>query len=203
MVIGEFPAMEYQVSAFFISTGIVALAEIGDKTQLLAFILAAKFKKPLPIILGILVSTLINHGFAGAVGEWLSLMIEPKTMGIVLGISFIAMAVWTLIPDKFDEKDAKLAHFGVFTTTIIAFFLAEMGDKTQIATIALAAKYHALLPVVAGTTCGMMLANVPAVLLGHKIAHKMPIKLVHGIAAVLFAILGCMTLLALLKPGLF
>ncbi len=183
------------MEAFLVSTGIVALAEIGDKTQLLAFILAAKFRRPLPIILGILVATLANHGFAGAVGAWVTTLLGPQTLRWVLGVSFIAMAVWTLIPDKFDEEDAKLARFGVFGTTLIAFFLAEMGDKTQIATIALAAQYNALFAVVAGTTLGMMLANVPAVLFGDRIAARMPVRLVHGIAAAIFAVLGVATLL--------
>ena len=182
------------MEAFLVSTGIVALAEIGDKTQLLAFILAAKFRRPLPIILGILVATLANHGFAGAVGAWVTTLLGPQTLRWVLGVSFIAMAVWTLIPDKFDE-DAKLARFGVFGTTLIAFFLAEMGDKTQIATIALAAQYNALFAVVAGTTLGMMLANVPAVLFGDRIAARMPVRLVHGSAAAIFAVLGAATLL--------
>ncbi|MDQ9169997.1 TMEM165/GDT1 family protein [Oxalobacteraceae bacterium R-40] len=182
------------MEAFLISTGIVALAEIGDKTQLLAFILAAKFRKPWPIILGILLATLANHGFAGAVGSWVTTVLGPQTLRWVLGLSFLGMAVWTLIPDKFDEKDAKLAHFGVFGTTLIAFFLAEMGDKTQIATIALAAQFKAFFAVVAGTTLGMMIANVPAVLLGSRIAHKMPVRLVHTIAAVIFAVLGVATL---------
>ena len=190
------------MSAFSISTGIVALAEIGDKTQLLAFILAAKFKKPVPIILGILVATLVNHGFAGAIGAWLTSLVDPQTMAYILGVSFIAMALWTLIPDKFDENDAKLAHFGVFCTTLIAFFLAEMGDKTQVATVALAAKYQSLALVVAGTTFGMMLANVPAVLFGNKAAQKIPVKWVHGIAAAIFAILGVVTLIGAMKPEL-
>lgn len=183
------------MEAFLISTGIVALAEIGDKTQLLAFILAAKFRKPVPIVLGILVATLANHGFAGAVGSWITTLMGPETLRWVLGVSFIAMAGWTLIPDKFDEEDAKLARFGVFTTTLIAFFLAEMGDKTQVATVALAAQYQSLVAVVAGTTLGMMLANVPAVIMGDKIADKMPVKVVHRIAAAIFAILGVATLL--------
>jgi Ca2+/H+ antiporter, TMEM165/GDT1 family len=183
------------MEAFLISTGIVALAEIGDKTQLLAFILAAKFRKPWPIIWGILVATLANHGFAGAVGTWITTLIGPETLRWVLGVSFIAMDIWTLIPDKFDEDDAKLAKFGVFGTTLIAFFLAEMGDKTQVATIALAAQYQSLVVVVAGTTFGMMLANVPAVIMGDRIADKMPVKLVHRIAAGIFAILGVATLL--------
>ncbi len=183
------------MDAFLISTGIVALAEIGDKTQLLAFILAAKFRRPIPIILGILVATLANHGLAGALGAWITSLMQPETLRWVLGISFLAMAAWTLVPDEFDENDAKLARFGVFTTTLIAFFLAEMGDKTQVATVALAAQYQSLLAVVAGTTLGMMLANVPAVLLGDRIAEKMPTRLVHGIAAAIFAILGIATLL--------
>ena len=136
------------MEAFLVSTGIVALAEIGDKTQLLAFILAAKFRKPVPIVLGILVATLANHGFAGALGAWITSLVEPQTMRWILGISFIAMAAWTLVPDEFDEDDAKLAQYGVFVTTVIAFFLAEMGDKTQIATIALAAQYQSLFMVV-------------------------------------------------------
>ena len=168
----------------------VALAEIGDKTQLLAFILAAKFRKPWPIIAGVLVSTIINHGFAGALGAWITALLSPEILRWVLGLSFIGMAIWTLIPDKFDESDAKLARFGVFGTTVIAFFLAEMGDKTQFATIALAAQYHAVVPVVAGTTLGIMIANVPAVVLGDRIAHRMPVRVVHAIAALIFALLG-------------
>lgn len=183
------------MEAFLVSTGIVALAEIGDKTQLLAFILAAKFRKPVPIILGILVATLANHAMAGALGSWITSLMGPETLRWVLGVSFIAMAGWTLIPDKFDEDDAKLAQFGVFGTTLIAFFLAEMGDKTQVATVALAAQYHSILFVVLGTTLGMMIANVPAVLLGDKIAERMPVRLVHGIAAAIFAVLGVATLL--------
>ena len=183
------------MEAFLISTGIVALAEIGDKTQLLAFILAAKYRKPWPIIAGIFISTIANHAGAGALGAWLTSLISPAYLRWVLGISFLAMALWTLIPDKFDEKDAKLARFGVFGTTLVAFFLAEMGDKTQIATIALVAEYHAFYSVVAGTTLGMMIANVPAVLLGDRIARRTPVRLVHGIAAAIFAILGVATLL--------
>ena len=183
------------MEAFPVSTGIVALAEIGDKTQLLAFILAAKFRKPVPIIVGILVATLVNHGFAGAVGTWVTTLVGPETLRWVLGVSFIGMAIWTLVPDKLDEDDAKLAQLGVFGTTLVAFFLAEMGDKTQIATIALAAQYQSLAMVVAGTTLGMMLANVPAVILGDRIANRIPVRLVHGIAAAIFAVIGVATLL--------
>ncbi|WEN43390.1 Putative manganese exporter [Thauera sp. GDN1] len=182
------------MDAFLVSTAIVALAEIGDKTQLLAFILAAKFRRPWPIVLGILVATLANHAFAAAVGTWLTTLMGPQTLRWVLGLSFIAMAVWTLIPDKLDEDDARLPRFGVFGATLIAFFLAEMGDKTQVATVALAAQYQMLVAVVAGTTLGMMIANVPAVLLGDRIAARMPVKLVHGIAAAIFLGLGIATL---------
>lgn len=182
------------MEAFLISTGIVALAEIGDKTQLLAFILAAKFRKPWPIILGILLATLVNHGLAAALGSWITTLLSPDVLRWILGVSFLAMAIWILIPDKFNEDDAKLAKFGVFGATFIAFFLAEMGDKTQIATVALAAQYQAYWAVVAGTTLGMMIANVPAVLLGDRIAHRMPVRLVHRVAAGIFAILGIVTL---------
>lgn len=183
------------MEAFLVSTGIVALAEIGDKTQLLAFILAARFRKPLPIILGILVATLLNHGLAGALGSWITSQLAPETLRWVLGVSFIAMAAWVLVPDKLDDTEAKITRFGIFGTTLVTFFLAEIGDKTQIATIALAAQYHTLVAVVLGTTLGMMLANVPAVLLGERIAHKIPVRLVHGIAAAIFAALGVATLL--------
>ena len=186
------------MEAFLISSGIVALAEIGDKTQLLAFILAAKFRKPWPIILGILVATLVNHAGAGALGAWIMSVAGPNVMRWVLGLGFIAMAGWTLVPDKFDEDDAQKAncsHYGVFGTTVVAFFLAEMGDKTQIATIALAAQFNSFFAVVAGTTFGMMLANVPAVLLGDRIANRIPVRVVHAIAALIFFALGIATLL--------
>ena len=184
------------MEAFLISTGLVALAEIGDKTQLLAFILAARFRKPGPIILGILIATLVNHACAGAVGSWITTQVSPHTLRWVLGVGFIAMAVWTLIPDKIDDAETGgKFKLGVLGTTIVAFFLAEMGDKTQIATVALAARFNDLWPVVAGTTLGMMIANVPAVLVGDKLAHKLPVRLVHGIAAAIFAVLGVLTLL--------
>jgi Ca2+/H+ antiporter, TMEM165/GDT1 family len=183
------------LEAFLVSTGIVALAEIGDKTQLLAFVLAGKFRRPTPIILGILVATLANHAFAGALGAWITSAVGPQALRWILGLSFLAMAIWTLIPDKLDADDAKIAPYGVFSATVVAFFLAEMGDKTQIATIALAAQYHTFLPVVAGTTLGMMIANVPAVLLGDRIADRLPVRLVHAIAATIFAVLGAATLL--------
>lgn len=182
------------MEALLVSTGIVALAEIGDKTQLLAFILAARFKRPLPIILGIFVATLANHALAGGLGTWLPGLFEPTTMAWVLGISFLLMAGWMLIPDQFDEEDAKFAKFGVFTTTVIAFFIAEMGDKTQVATVALAAQYQAFFQVVIGTTLGMMIANAPAVLLGDRISGVVPVRMVHAIAALIFAVLGVLAL---------
>lgn len=194
MVSGFLSGLGARLEALLISTGIVALAEIGDKTQLLAFILAAKFRKPLPIVLGILAATLANHALAGALGSWITSLVGPQTLRWILGVSFIGMGLWTLIPDRFEEGDAKLARFGVFGTTLVAFFLAEMGDKTQVATVALAAQYQAVFSVVAGTTLGMMIANVPAVFLGDRIAHRMPVRLVHGIAAAIFAMLGVATL---------
>ena len=186
------------MEAFLISTGVVALAEIGDKTQLLALVLAAKYRKPLPIILGILVATLVNHALAGAAGAWISAQVGPQVMRWVLGLSFIALAVWTLIPDKYDDDDdnhATTSKLGVFGATLVAFFLLEMGDKTQIATVALAAKFDSLVGVVAGTTLGMMLANVPAVLLGEVAAKKLPMHIVHRVAAAIFFVLGVTVLL--------
>jgi Ca2+/H+ antiporter, TMEM165/GDT1 family len=183
------------MEALYISTGVVALAEMGDKTQLLAFILAARFKKPVPIILGILCATLVNHGLAGALGAWITSVVSPDTMRWVLGLSFIAMAVWTLIPDKIEEEETQVAQkLGVFGATLVTFFLAEMGDKTQIATVALAAHYAAPLLVVIGTTVGMLIADVPAVFVGNKFAAKIPMKLVHSIAAGIFAVMGLLTL---------
>jgi len=183
------------LEAFLVSTGIVALGEMGDKTQLLALLLAAKFRRPVPIILGILVATLVNHALAGAVGDWIARALGPDVLRWVIGGSFIAMAAWMLIPDKIDEAEGGHQRFGVFGTTVVAFFLAEMGDKTQIATVALAARYTDLVAVVAGTTLGMMIANVPAVLLGDVVAKKVSMTLVHGIAAAIFAVLGVLTLL--------
>lgn len=184
------------MESLLVSTGIVALAEIGDKTQLLAFILAARFKKPVPIILGILVATLVNHGIAGSLGAWITTLISPQWLRWLLGLSFLAMAVWTMIPDKIEEDETKLAmRIGVFGTTLITFFLAEMGDKTQIATVAMAAHYAAPTLVVIGTTLGMLIANVPAVYAGDRLADRIPLKLVHAVAATLFAVLGIATLL--------
>jgi putative Ca2+/H+ antiporter (TMEM165/GDT1 family) len=184
------------LEAFLVSTGVVALGEMGDKTQLLAIVLAAMFRRPWPIVTGILVATLANHAVAGALGGWVAQALGPDILRWVIGLSFLAMAVWMLVPDKIDDDAAGgKQRFGVFGTTVIAFFLAEMGDKTQIATVALAARYADVVQVVLGTTLGMMLANVPAVFLGDKIAQKVSMRLVHGIAAAIFAVLGALTLL--------
>lgn len=183
------------MESLFVSTGVVALAEIGDKTQLLAFILAARFKKPVPIVLGILAATLVNHGLAGALGAWITSVVSPDIMRWVLGLSFIGMAIWTLIPDKIEEDETQVAHkLGVFGATLVTFFLAEIGDKTQLATVALAAHYGQPLWVVAGTTLGMLIADVPAVFVGNRFAEKIPMKLVHGVAAAIFAVMGLLTL---------
>lgn len=182
--------------AFSVSTGIVALAEIGDKTQLLALLLAARFKKPWPIVAGIFAATVVNHALAGVVGAWVLTLIGPTGLRWGLGLSFLAMAGWMLIPDKLDEEDTRLRDgAGVFLATLVAFFLAEMGDKTQIATVMLAAKYHLLWPVVLGTTLGMMLANAPVVWFGERAARFLPTRVVHGVAALLFAVLGVLALL--------
>lgn len=183
------------MEAFLVSAGVVALGEMGDKTQLLAVVLAATFRRPWPIVAGIFVSTLVNHAAAGAVGGWVAQALGPDWMRWIIGISFLAMAGWMLIPDRIDEEAAQRPHrFGVFGTTVVAFFLAEMGDKTQIATVALAARYHDVVQVVLGTTLGMMLANVPAVFLGETIARKVSMKAVHAVAAAIFGVLGLLTL---------
>ena len=187
---------EIPLEAFLVSTGVVALGEMGDKTQLLAIVLAALYRRPWPIVAGILVATLANHAAAGLVGGWVAQALGPELLRWVIGLSFLAMAGWMLIPDKLDDDPAAAnRRFGVFGTTVIAFFLAEMGDKTQIATVALAARYADVVQVVLGTTLGMMLANVPAVFLGDRIARKTSMRMVHGIAAAIFAILGVLTLL--------
>ncbi|MFT3718670.1 TMEM165/GDT1 family protein [Pseudorhodoferax sp.] len=180
------------MEAFLLSTGIVALAEMGDKTQLLALVLAARFRKPWPIVAGILAATLANHAAAGAVGAWIQSMVGPGTLRVLLGISFLAMAAWMLVPDRLDADEAQKApRLGVFGTTLVLFFLAEIGDKTQIATVMLAARFEgALAWVVAGTTLGMMLANTPAVWLGEKLTRRVPVRAVHLVSAVIFAALG-------------
>ncbi len=183
------------MEAFLVSTGVVALGEMGDKTQLLAIVLAAMFRRPWPIVAGILVATLANHCAAGALGGWVASALGPDVMRWLIGVSFLAMALWMLIPDRIDEENAAgRQRFGVFGTTVVAFFLAEMGDKTQIATVALAARYEDVVSVVVGTTLGMMLANVPAVFLGDRIAQRVSMRLVHGVASAIFAVLGVLTL---------
>ena len=185
------------MEAFLVSTGVVALGEMGDKTQLLAMLLALRFRRPWPIVLGILAATLLNHASAGLVGAWVANALGPDRLRWVIGVSFIGMAAWMLVPDKIDADEADKAppRLGVFGTTLLAFFLAEMGDKTQIATVALAARYQDLLSVVAGTTLGMLIADVPAVFAGEAIARRVPMKLVHTIAAAIFVVLGVATLL--------
>jgi putative Ca2+/H+ antiporter (TMEM165/GDT1 family) len=197
VVIASEPALEHvSMEAFLVSTGVVALAEMGDKTQLLALVLTARYRKPWPIILGIFVATLVNHALAGLVGASLAHLADPQLMRWALGASFIAMAIWMLAPDRFeDQPGQKSSRFGVFGATLLAFFLLEMGDKTQIATVALAAKYTSLVGVIAGTTVGMMAANVPAVLLGEVAARKFNMKWVHAIAALVFLMLGIAVLL--------
>jgi len=179
---------------FLVSTLVVAIAEIGDKTQLLSFLLAARFKKPVPIVVAILFATLANHALAGLLGEWVHAQLGPDTLRWVLGVSLFVIALWTLKPDKLDVEVKPKGRYGVFALTLVMFFLAEMGDKTQIATVILAAQYHALVSVVLGTTFGMMLANVPAVLAGHALAHRIPLNAVRVVAALIFAALGVFAL---------
>lgn len=187
------------MQALILSTTIVTLAEMGDKTQLLALVLAARFRRPWPIVLGIFAATVVNHALAGAAGVWIMNLLGPDTLRWVLGLSFLGMAMWMLIPDKIDgdEIAAQPSRWGVFGTTVVVFFLAEMGDKTQIATVMLAAEYaHAYLAVVVGTTLGMMLANAPVVWLGDRLVRRVPLRLVHIISALIFTILGVLALLA-------
>jgi putative Ca2+/H+ antiporter (TMEM165/GDT1 family) len=196
------------MEAFLVSTGVVALGEIGDKTQLLALILAARFKRPLPIVAGILAATVANHTLAGMVGAWLTSLLGPELLRWILGLSFMAMAVWLLIPDELEAAEVASGRYGVFVTTLVTFFLAEMGDKTQLATVALAARFPDLYAVIAGTTLGMLLADVPAVLFGERVARKIPARIVHAVAAAIFAIIGLLVLIggdmhtfARLRPG--
>ena len=186
------------IEALLVSTGVVALAEIGDKTQLLALLLAARFRKPWPIVAGILVATLLNHALAGLLGAWITSWLSPGVLRWVLGVSFLAMAAWTLIPDKIEDDEAQFAsRLGVFGATFVSFFLAEMGDKTQIATVAMAAQYAQVQAVVAGTTLGMLIANVPVVFVGDRLAQRIPMQWVHRAAAALFALLGVAALMGL------
>jgi putative Ca2+/H+ antiporter (TMEM165/GDT1 family) len=178
------------MEAFFVSVLVVAIGEMGDKTQLLALVLAARFRQPWPIIAGIFLATLLNHGLAGVVGELIRAALNPDWLRVLLGVSFIAIALWALKPDTLDKEPESKSGYGVFVLTFVAFFLAEIGDKTQLATIALAAKFPNLVAVVAGTTLGMLIADVPAVLLGGKAAPKLPLKAIRFTAAGIFALLG-------------
>lgn len=187
---------ERPLHALLVSTLVVALAEIGDKTQLLALVLAARYRKPWPIVAGIALATLANHALAGLLGGWLSGVLPETWLRGLLALSFFAMAVWVMIPDKADGADKISRRFGPFFATLVAFFLVEIGDKTQIATVALAAQFPDLLAVIAGTTLGMLIANVPVVFLGNVFANRIPMKLVHGIAAAGFALMGGLVLLS-------
>ena len=182
---------------FLISTAIVALAEMGDKTQLLALLLAARFRKPIPILLAILLATLLNHGISAVFGQWITTVLSPDVLLWIVSLGFIAMALWMLVPDQLDdETDSinKWQRYGVFGATFVLFFLAEIGDKTQVATIALAARFDSIFWVMAGTTVGMMIANAPAVFIGDKLADKLPISLIHKIGASIFLLIGVSTL---------
>ncbi len=178
------------MEALLTSTAVVALAEIGDKTQLLAIVLATRFRKPMPIVAGIFAATIANHFLAALVGSQVAYILDGQWFRYAIAVSFIAMAAWTLVPDKLDDEDEKPARFGAFITTLIAFFLVEMGDKTQVATVALGARFHDVIAVTTGTTLGMMIANVPAVILGHEVLKYVPLKFVRTIAAVLFLVIG-------------
>jgi putative Ca2+/H+ antiporter (TMEM165/GDT1 family) len=190
------------MDAFLVSMGVVALGEIGDKTQLLALVLAARFGKPLPIVSGILVATLANHALAGVLGNMFRTFLPAEVLTWLVALSFFAVAIWALRPDKLDDDEPPPAtRWGVFGVTVVAFFLAEMGDKTQVATVVLAARFPSLVAVVLGTTLGMLLANVPVVLVGKAASAKIPFKAVRIAAAVLFAALGVYALVARELPG--
>jgi Ca2+/H+ antiporter, TMEM165/GDT1 family len=185
------------MQSFLVSTGVVALAEIGDKTQILSLMLAARYRKPIPVVLGVLAATLANHAAAGAVGAWLASALDASVLDWIVVASFVLMAGWILVPDKFGEDEVAVPGkrpVGIFGTTAFAFFIAEMGDKTQVATVALAARFHDFIGVVGGTTLGMMLANVPVIYLGHRFADRLPARAVHAVAALVFVVLGALAL---------
>lgn len=185
------------MEAFLVSTLAVAFAEIGDKTQLLSLLLATRFRKPTPIVLGILLATIANHALAALAGEWVRAALSPGQLRWILGIGFVAIAAWTLKPDKLDDSEMARGGYGVFLVTLIAFFIAEIGDKTQVATIALAAKYGSLVAVVLGTTAGMLFVNAPVVYLGNRFAPRIPLKAVRMVAAGVFLAIGIAVLLGL------
>jgi putative Ca2+/H+ antiporter (TMEM165/GDT1 family) len=187
------------MEALLTSTGIVALAEMGDKTQLLAILLATRFSRPWPIIAGIFAATIVNHALAALVGSQAAFLLDSAWFRLVVALSFLAMAAWTLIPDKVDDLKEGAGRYGAFVTTVIAFFLVEMGDKTQVATIALGARFHDVLAVATGTTLGMMVANVPAVFLGHELLRRVPLRTVRFVTAGLFAVIGVWLLVATLR----
>jgi putative Ca2+/H+ antiporter (TMEM165/GDT1 family) len=178
------------MEAFLISLSSVATAEMGDRTQLLALMLAARFRKPWPIVMGVACATLANHGVAGLLGAWVGQRLRPAFLDLAVGVGMVGMALWTLKPDKLESQTRSASNAGAFITTLVAFFLAEIGDKTQIATIALAAAYPNLLAVIAGTTCGMLMANVPAIFLGNAFAHRLPLKAINVAASILFLVIG-------------
>jgi putative Ca2+/H+ antiporter (TMEM165/GDT1 family) len=178
------------MEAFLISLTSVATAEMGDRTQLLALVLAARFRKPWPIVAGVVCATIANHGVAGLIGAWVGKQLTPQRLDMLVGVSMIAMALWTLKPDKLDDQQSETTHAGAFVATLIAFFIAEIGDKTQIATVALAAAYPNLLAVISGTSCGMLLANIPVIFLGNAFAHRLPMKAIHYAASALFLVIG-------------
>jgi putative Ca2+/H+ antiporter (TMEM165/GDT1 family) len=184
------------MQSFLVSTGVVALAELGDKTQILSLLLAARYRKPLPIILGVLTATVANHAAAGGVGTWLAGVLDPSLLNWAIVASFILMAGWMLVPDTFSEGQVAMPKrpMGVFATTVFAFFLAEMGDKTQVVTIALAARFHDFISVVSGSTLGMLLANIPVIYLGHRFADRVPVRAVHVVAALILVALGGLAL---------
>jgi Ca2+/H+ antiporter, TMEM165/GDT1 family len=184
------------LQAFLVSTGAVALAEIGDKTQLLSLILAARYRKPVPIVLGVLTATLVNHAAAGGLGTWLSQALSPPVLNWAVVASFALMAGWVLVPDRLDPSEVAESKipFGIYGTTTVGFFIAEMGDKTQIATIALAARFHQFYAVVGGTTLAMLIANVPVIYFGHRVADRLPARAVHAVAGAIFFVMGALAL---------
>jgi putative Ca2+/H+ antiporter (TMEM165/GDT1 family) len=179
------------VHPFLVSAAVVAIAELGDKTQLLALVLAARFRKPVPILLGILCATVVNHLAAGAIGAWIAAAVRPSVLRLIVAAAFLAMAAWTLIPDRYEKESAAVRpRLGVFGTTAVAFFVAEMGDKTQIATATLAARYHTLVPVAAGSVIGMLAMDALAILIGEVAATRLPLRLIRAVAAAVFLLLA-------------